>query len=98
VLARPSTGEPFRLRVVPVDEISCAEDLFACPPFGGARLAAGACVKRQVAGRKTYAELRAIEKATAARATALACRACEVGEAVAARLGVVLPSGLRRAS
>lgn len=97
VEARPSSAEPFRLRVVRADEVSAPTDMFVCTPFGGARISAASCVKRQTMGRKVYAELAAIERVTGARASAVACRSCEVGVVVAARLDAAR-GAVRRAS
>lgn len=93
---RPPAGEPYRLRVVRADEVSSPADMFACTPFG-ARMSAASCVKRQQIGRKTYAQLAAIEKVSGARAVSLVCRACDVGQVVGARLDAARLA-VRRAS
>lgn len=73
---------PMLVQTLPVEKLKQHLDLFVCVPMEGARLSAGACVKRQTVARGGYGEGEPL------------CRACELGEKVAERIGAELPARL----
>lgn len=73
------------LRVVAIDEISAATDLFVCRPYDGIRLMAQACLRRQGEARRSH------RPGVLAPDHLRRCASCVDGPRVAEQIGAPIP-------